>query len=189
MRGRRSRILEPVGLASTNYISNDYLNMAHLYMSLSGDRLSQLHTSPVDVPRHLMSVPPSTCPDGGEYDIAELTEFLQETLNVQVFRATITSRQDPAFRLQAVCKIASCNETVSAVKCEAGFYQHQLRHLQGQYVPHLFGLFIGTSTWREIAILVTSDEGRQLGKPLYTLPLQFRCVSELRRFIQQMISG
>ena len=187
MRGRRSRILEPVGLASTNYISNDYLNMAHLHMSLSGDKLSQLHTSPVDVPPRLTSVPPSTCPDGGEF-IAELTEFLQETLNVQVFRATITSRQDPAFRLQAVCKIASCNETVSAVKCEAGFYQHQLRHLQGQYVPHLFGLFIASSTWREVAILVTSDEGRQLGKPLYTLPLQFRCVAEFRRSIPQVIS-
>lgn len=147
--------------------------MAHLHISQSGDKSCQPRSllSFVDI-LSLTSVPPSTCTDG-DFKV-ELNEILQESTHVHVFRATITSPQDAAFHFQAVIKFACSRETVDALKREAGFYQHQLRHLQGQYIPHMFGLFIGTTVQGEIAALVTSDEGRQLRKPFYHLPLQFR---------------
>ncbi|RPD54253.1 hypothetical protein L227DRAFT_355484 [Lentinus tigrinus ALCF2SS1-6] len=141
--------------------------MSHSHLSFAGDRLPySLNAS------HLTSAFPSTYP----FNVfaAGLTELLQETDDVDVFRSVITTLEDSSFRFLAVCKVAYGFEEVEALEREVGFYQRELRHLQGKYIPRLFGYFVGTTVRGTTAALVTSDEGRPLLKPFACLSLQFR---------------
>lgn len=151
-----------------SYCKMTQLRISHVF-SHSANRSATAHDS-----HHLIGTSSSTYPHG--VFAADLTEVLQERDCVSVFRSTITTPEDTSFRFHGVCKIAYGDREVRALEREAGFYQHQLRHLQGKYIPCFFGIFVGTSSRGRAAALVTSHEGRELQKPMSYLCLQFRCV-------------
>lgn len=104
--------------------------------------------------------------------VAEVSDRLHKG-NSQVFRATLTSSNDKT-PLDVVCKIVYGGRAIRRLRTEAGYYCHQLKQVQGTYVPRFRGLFEGETDEGLTACLVLD----YCGKPLRTEFWALKCAKK-----------
>ncbi|KAI9060727.1 hypothetical protein FKP32DRAFT_1595044 [Trametes sanguinea] len=97
---------------------------------------------------------------------------------MQVFRVTLYGVVDDAViddGRTAICKVAYGKRGVEALKKEADIYREKLAHLQGKWVPKIFGCYVGETVREALTcILLMEDCGQPLPRMLYWLPPQQR---------------
>lgn len=93
--------------------------------------------------------------------VAQVTERLHKG-NSTVYRANVTVPGEGTFDI--VCKLVYGKRAINRLRDEANYYAHELKKLQGRYVPNFRGFYEGEGEDGPTACLVTD----YCGKPLRT---------------------
>ncbi|KAJ2972942.1 hypothetical protein NUW54_g12163 [Trametes sanguinea] len=73
----------------------------------------------------------------------------------------------------AICKIDCGRQRANVLKDEADVYRDKLAHLQGKWVPKLYGCYLGETNEGLTGILIMEDCGQPLPRPLCWLPPRY----------------
>ncbi|RPD54219.1 hypothetical protein L226DRAFT_494662 [Lentinus tigrinus ALCF2SS1-7] len=118
-----------------------------------------------------------------KFDVVRVT--IRERLtkgNMHVFRVELHPLDDhdaPIVGSEkvAICKVAYGKRRADLLKKEADLYREKLAPLQGQWVPIIYGCYLGQTVEAWTCILVMQDCGVPLPRPLMMLPPQLRALA------------
>ncbi len=93
---------------------------------------------------------------------------------LRVFRGTML-QESTGKELKVVFKVAYDEPCLLLLANEAEIYTEHLVKVQGEYVPRMYGSFVGETDEGKTRVTVLEDWGEELRIPLKVQPVKFRC--------------